>query len=171
MGVYCFTSHVDEHRTLRGLWKRQGIPCLFKIPTLQQSPEKETPFVCVPLANHVTLATARYSACLFEYVTIGLARHNRTYVSQSEGLLVKPQRLYRHIHGASCDVKQTDVGGYQRQGYGIEIRITYNLCTLYKRLFIFDGCHSTLWYTLRVYHIWYLCFVYIYTDVDAYPPA
>ena len=23
----CFTSHVGEHRTVRGLWKKQGIPC------------------------------------------------------------------------------------------------------------------------------------------------
>ena len=42
---------------------------------------------------HITLATARYSPCLFEYVTIGLARPNRTHVSQSERLLVKPQTL------------------------------------------------------------------------------
>ena len=88
----CFKSHVGEHRTVRGLWKRQGIPCFFKIPTVQQSPEEETPFVYVTLATHVSLATAGYTPCLFGYVTIGLARHNRTHFSQSERLLVKPQR-------------------------------------------------------------------------------
>ena len=90
--IDCFTSHVGEHRTVRGLWKRQGIPCFFKIPTVQQSAETEMPFVYVTLATHVTLATAGYTQCLFVYVTIGLARHNRTHVSQSERLLVKPQR-------------------------------------------------------------------------------
>ena len=88
----CFTSHVGEHRTVRGLWERQGIPCFFKIPTVQQSPKEETPFVYVTLATLVTLATAGYTPCLFGYVTIGLARHNRTHFSQSERLLVKPQR-------------------------------------------------------------------------------
>ena len=53
---------------------------------MQQSPEEETPFV------YVTLATAGYTPCLFGYVTIGLARHNRTHFSQSERLLVKPKR-------------------------------------------------------------------------------
>ena len=88
----CFTSHVGEHRSVRGLWKIQGIPCVFKIPTVQQSPEGETLFVYVTLATHVTLATAGYTPCLFGYVTIGLVRHNRTLFSQSERLLVKPQR-------------------------------------------------------------------------------
>ena len=88
----CFTSHVGEHRTVRGLWKRQGIPCFFKIPTVQHSPEEETPFVYVTLATLITLATAGYTPCLFGYVTIGLARHNRTHFSQSERLLVKPKR-------------------------------------------------------------------------------
>ena len=88
----CFTSHVGEHRTVHGLWKRQGIPCFCKIPTVQQSPEKEMPFVYVTLVTDVTLATAQYSPCLFEYVTIGLGRHNQTPVSQSERLLLKPQR-------------------------------------------------------------------------------
>ena len=41
----------------------------------------------------ITLAMARYSLCLSVYVTIRLARHNRTQVSQSERLLVKPRRL------------------------------------------------------------------------------
>ena len=59
---------------------------------MQQSPEEETPFVYVTLATHVTLATAGYNPSLFGYVTIGLARHNRTHFSQSERLLVKPQR-------------------------------------------------------------------------------
>ena len=90
--VDCFTSHVGEHRTACGLWKKQGIPCFFKIPTVQQSPEEETSFVYVTLATHVTLATAGYTPCLFGYVTIGLTRHNRTHFSQSERLLVKPQR-------------------------------------------------------------------------------
>ena len=36
-----FTSHVGEHRTVHGLWKNQGIPFFWKIPTVQQSPEKE----------------------------------------------------------------------------------------------------------------------------------
>ena len=93
----CFTSHVGEHRTVRGLWKRQGIPCFFKIPTVQQSAETEMPFVYVTLATHVTLATAGYTPCLFVYVTIGLARHNRTHVSQSERLLVKPQRPWTDL--------------------------------------------------------------------------
>ena len=75
--IDCFTSHVGEHRTVRGL-------CKF--------PEEETPFVYITLATHVTLATAGYTPCLFGYVTIGLARHNRTHFSQSERLLVKPQR-------------------------------------------------------------------------------
>ena len=39
--VDCFTSHVGEHRTVCSLWKRQGIPCFCKIPTVQQSPEME----------------------------------------------------------------------------------------------------------------------------------
>ena len=59
---------------------------------MQQSPEEETPFVYVTLATFVTLATAGYTPCLFGYVTIGLARHNRTHFSQSERLLVKPKR-------------------------------------------------------------------------------
>ena len=59
---------------------------------MQQSPEEETPFVYVTLATLVTLATAGYIPCLFGYVTIGLARHNRTHFSQSERLLVKPKR-------------------------------------------------------------------------------
>ena len=59
---------------------------------MQQSPEEETPFVYVTLATLVTLATAGYTPCLFGYVTIGLARHNRTHFSQSERLLVKPKR-------------------------------------------------------------------------------
>ena len=59
---------------------------------MQQFPEEETPFVYVTLATHVTLATAGYTPCLFGYVTIGLVRHNRTHFSQSERLLVKPQR-------------------------------------------------------------------------------
>ena len=80
------------HRPVRGLWQKQGIPCFCKIPTVQQSPEKEMPYVYVTLATDVTLATAWYFPCLFGYVTIGLARHNRTHVSQSELLLVKPQR-------------------------------------------------------------------------------
>ena len=95
--VDCFTSHVGEHRTVRGLWKRQGIPCFFKIPTVQQSAETEMPFVYVTLATHVTLATAGYTPCLFVYVTIGLARHNRMHVSQSERLLVKPQRPWTDL--------------------------------------------------------------------------
>ena len=90
--IDCFTSHVGEHRTVRGLWKIQEIPCFFKIPPVQQSPEEETPFVYVTLATHVPLATAGYTPCLFGYVTIGLVRHNRTLFSQSERLLVKPQR-------------------------------------------------------------------------------
>ena len=49
--IDCFTSHVGEHRTVRGLWKRQGIPCFFQ-------PEEEMPFVYVTLATLVTLATA-----------------------------------------------------------------------------------------------------------------
>ena len=49
-------------------------------------------FVNVMLVTHAMLATARDSQCLFEYVTIGLARHNRTHVSQSERLLVKPNQ-------------------------------------------------------------------------------
>ena len=28
----CFTSHVGEHRTVRGLCKKQGIPCFSKYP-------------------------------------------------------------------------------------------------------------------------------------------
>ena len=28
--IDCFTAHVGEHRTVCGLWKRQGIPCFFK---------------------------------------------------------------------------------------------------------------------------------------------
>ena len=83
-----------------GVWnrlKRQGIPCFFKIPTVQQSPEEETPFVYVTLATHVTLATAGYTPCLFGHVTIGLARHNRTHFSQSERLLVKPQRPWTDL--------------------------------------------------------------------------
>ena len=78
--------------TVCGLWKRQGIPCLFKIPTVQQFAETEMPFVYVTLATHVMLATAGYTPCLFRYLTIGLARHNRKHVSQSERRLVKPQR-------------------------------------------------------------------------------
>ena len=97
MTLDCFTSHVDEHRTVRGLWKRQGIPCFFKIPTVQQSAETEMPFVYVTLATHVTLATAGYTPCLFVYVTIGLGRHNRTHVSQSGRLLVKPQRPWTDL--------------------------------------------------------------------------
>ena len=72
--------------------KSREFPSFFKIPTVQQSPEEETPFVYVTLATHVTLATAGYTPCLFWYVTIGLTRHNRTHFSQSERLLVKPQR-------------------------------------------------------------------------------
>ena len=59
---------------------------------MQQSPEEETPFVYVTLATLVTLATAGYTPCLFGYVTIGLARYNRTHFSQSERLSVKPKR-------------------------------------------------------------------------------
>ena len=59
-------------------------------------PGKEMPFAYVTLATDVTLATARYSRCLFEYATIGLARHNRTHVSQSE-------------HGVGRCVEQTRV--------------------------------------------------------------
>ena len=59
---------------------------------MQQSPEEETPCVYVTLVTVVTLATAGYTPCLFGYVTIGLARHNRTHFSQSERLLVKPKR-------------------------------------------------------------------------------
>ena len=92
IAVDCFTSHVGEHRTVRGLWKRQDIPCLFKIPTVQQSAETEMPFVYVTLATHITLAMAGYTPCLFRYITIGLVRHNRKHVSQSERRLVKPQR-------------------------------------------------------------------------------
>ena len=40
----------------------------------EQSLEKEMPFVYGTLATHLTLATAWYSPCSFEYVTIGLAR-------------------------------------------------------------------------------------------------
>ena len=87
-----FTSHVGEHRTVRGLWKRQGIPCFFKIPTVQQSPEEDRPFVYIMLATLVTMATGGYTPCLFGYVTIALARHDRTHFSQSERLLVKPKR-------------------------------------------------------------------------------
>ena len=54
-------------------------------------------FVYVTLATHVTLATAGYTPCLFVYVTIGLARHNRMHVSQSERLLVKPQRPWTDL--------------------------------------------------------------------------
>ena len=46
---------------------------------------------------YVALATAQYSPCLFEHVTIGLVRHNRTHVSQSEHLLVKPQRPFTDL--------------------------------------------------------------------------
>ena len=53
----------------------------FKIPTVQQSPEKEFPYVCVTLATHITLVP--YSPCLFERVTIGLVRHNRTPANQN----------------------------------------------------------------------------------------
>ena len=59
---------------------------------MQQSPEEETPFVYVTLATLVTMATGGYTPCLFGYVTIGLARHNRTHFSQSERLLVKLKR-------------------------------------------------------------------------------
>ena len=59
---------------------------------MQQSLEEEMPFVYVTLATLVTLATAGYTPCLFGYVTIGLARHNRTHFSHSERLLVKPKR-------------------------------------------------------------------------------
>ena len=90
--VDCFTSHVGEHRTVRGLCKFREFPVFLKIPTMQQSPEEETPFVYVTLATLVTFATAGYTPCLFGYVTIGLARHNRTHFNQSERLLVKPKR-------------------------------------------------------------------------------
>ena len=86
----CFTSHVGQHRTVRGPWKRQGIPCFCKIPTVQESLEKCLFYLT--LATDVTLATAQHSSCLFEFVTIELSRHNWTHVSQSERLLVKPQR-------------------------------------------------------------------------------
>ena len=93
--VDCFTSHVGEHRTVRGLCKFREFPEFVKYPQCS-SPRKRkrllTPFVYVTLATHVTLATAGYTPCLFGYVTIGLARHNRTHFSQSERLLVKPQR-------------------------------------------------------------------------------
>ena len=88
----CFTSHVGEHRTVRGLWKRQGIPCFFKIPTVQQSQKEEMLSVYVTLAMLDTLATAQYSPCLFGYVIIRLACHNQMHVNQSERLLVKPKR-------------------------------------------------------------------------------
>ena len=84
---------------------------------MQQSPEEEKPFVYVTLGTHVTLATAGYTPCLFGYVTIGLARHNRTHFSQSERLLVKPQRL-------CTDLCAEPAGGVKRnrlQAYRLQI--------------------------------------------------
>ena len=72
--------------------KKAGNSLFFKILPVQQSTEEETPFVYVTLPTLVTLATAGYTPCLFGYVTIGLARYNRTHFSQSERLLVKPKR-------------------------------------------------------------------------------
>ena len=56
-----------------------------------------------------TLATARYSPCLFGYITIGMARHNRTHVNQSEHLLVKPNRPCTDLCAEPCSrgVEQT----------------------------------------------------------------
>ena len=89
--------HVPFRRAWGCLWplKRQGIPCLFKIPTLQHSLEKEIPFI------YITLVMAQYSPCLFEYVTIGLARHKWTNVSETK------EAVYRPMSGASWCVKQT----------------------------------------------------------------
>ena len=57
----------------------------------------------------VTLETALYSPCLSGYATIGLARHNRMHINQSERLLVKPKR--------SCtDLCAEPVGVWNRLG-------------------------------------------------------
>ena len=111
--VDCFTSHVGEHRTVRGLCKFREFPgVFFQIPTMQQSPEEKTPFVYVTLATLVTLAAAGCTPCLFGYVTIGLARHNRTYFSQSERLLSETKEdVYRPMRGASRGVEQITRSG------------------------------------------------------------
>ena len=58
----CFTSHVSEHRTVRGLWKRQGIPCFFN------RKRKCLLFSHAGDARHV--GDGGYSPCLFGYVTM-----------------------------------------------------------------------------------------------------
>ena len=75
---------------------------------MQQSPEKEVPFVYLTLATDVTLATARYSLCLFEFVTIELKCHNRTHVSQSGASFSETtEAVYRPMRGVSRGVEQT----------------------------------------------------------------
>ena len=98
--IDCFTSHVGEHGTLCGPWKQAGNSLLFQNTIkkiMQQSLEKEMPLVYITLATHVTLVIARHSLCLFEYSTIWLTHHNQTHVSQSECLLVKPQRTCANL--------------------------------------------------------------------------
>ena len=81
---------------------------------MQQSPEEEKPFVYVTLATQVTLATAGYTPCLFGYVINGLARHNRTHFSQSERLLVKPQRPHTDLCAEPAGVWNRLQGGRNR---------------------------------------------------------
>ena len=49
-GLDCFTFHVGEHRTIRGLWEKQGIPCISKYPQCN-SPRKRNAFCLRHVGN------------------------------------------------------------------------------------------------------------------------
>ena len=106
--LHCFTSHVGEHRTVRGLWKRQGIPCFCKIPTVQQSPEKEMPFVLRHIGDgrHVGDGTV--------FPVFFWIRNNWIGESQSDprqpiraSFSETTEAVYRLMRGASRGLEQT----------------------------------------------------------------
>ena len=89
-----------------------------------------------------------------EYLTLGLARYDRTYVNLSERLLVKPQGPYRELctEPVGCKTDQHWRVSVPRVWDGNDI--TYNLCTLYK-------IYLYLMNDIARYDTPYMCTIYI----------
>ena len=105
-GLDCFTTHVGEHRTVHGLWKRQGIPCLSKIPTVHTHsatvPRRGNAF-CL---RHVGDTRHVGDGAVFPmYIWI---RNNWVGTSQLDAC--QPEAVYRPMCGASSGVEQNNTG-------------------------------------------------------------
>ena len=121
LSLDCFTSHVGEHRMSSVSEKGREFHFFFQnthsATVLWRGNTICLRHVCD--ARHV--GDGAVFPSWFGYVTIGLARHNRTHVNQSERLLVKPM-------SPCTDLCAEPVGVWNRLRWAITLLLTPYWC-------------------------------------------